>query len=521
MILIAVTLASLRLLQAATVLPDQANTQTTREASASSAVVQGATASAQTEITDRRLRAVEDKQNQLDGELKNIDRIAMVLGALVGIGALASLIGFVRSEVRATEAHRFALATSKDAEARSITAFNLAIKGETASQARAAEVHESFLAGSRQTLDLVNATLTLSKDASERAAHSQEERLAESLTSLDSEAQDLLSHIREIDSRTLLRDQTLLERLKTLADGLSNYEASRIYLPRVPLLSPACQFARGMQFHVTQQFSEALKCWRSVVHDRDAEPHYRALALYWTGYEQQSLGQFDEAANSYANAEILVGDVPRFELKRLALEMQFFSDEDGDLHAVVKGLETLLVDMEAHRHSEELIRRIARTRLTLGNVLHVFAESEATKGNQDEAIQRFRAAIVQFQGAAQLEQYARSGLAEALWEVGSHPESIQLYTSRVREDMRQEALKRPEPRTKVLALTIELIACMRVSAWNEEVPLLQRDVIRELGDVNERLWVYSAIRRKPLSKKEFRRELEQYVRAWAPMSQPS
>lgn len=454
-----------------------------------------------------RVASLEVQLRDAAAELRTMDRIALFLGGIVGLGFIASLVGSYRTERRAAEAHAFAFSTSKAAENRSVEAFQLATKGEEAAQSRAEAMHQQFLAPSRETLVLVNATLTLAKEASERAAHSQDDRLAESLAALNDEAAELLMRVRDIDSRELLRKQDLLERLKTLADGLNNYEASRIYLPQVPKLTPPCQFARGMQFHITQQFTEALKHWRLVAHSPDAEKRYQALALYWIGYELQSLGQFPEAADSYANAERVADELDTFELKRLELEMAFFTQEHGEHGHVVDDLKSLLQRLANHARRDELTARVAKTRVTLGNVLHVTGLARSAFGNQIEAQGAFKEAIEAFRPAQDEDHYARFGLAEALYQSGDKDEAITLFRDRVRDDTRAQGLKRPEPRARVLVLATELMCCMRVPEFQSEVVDVRQSVLDELNEVNGRLNVYSPFHRKPLERDDFQKEV--------------
>src|SRR4029079_707745 len=75
--------------------------------------------------------------------------VAAFLAVVLTIGTVTSLVGWIRSEKRATEAHSFALSSARDAELRTQTSFRLSIAGETASQNRAIEVHQTFLESSK------------------------------------------------------------------------------------------------------------------------------------------------------------------------------------------------------------------------------------------------------------------------------------------------------------------------------------------------------------------------------------
>ena len=87
--------------------------------------------------------------------------------------------------------------TGKAAERRAQESHNLAIRGESGSQQRATEVHQTFLADSKNTLELVNATLQLAKDASERAATIIQARAEKLLKELDRSAKKMLAEAKD------------------------------------------------------------------------------------------------------------------------------------------------------------------------------------------------------------------------------------------------------------------------------------------------------------------------------------
>jgi uncharacterized membrane protein len=107
------------------------------------------------------------------------------------------------------------------AEARSGQAHELMLSGERAAQGRAEQVHQAFLQSSKDTLELVNATLTLAKEASERAATLIEEKARGILHDLDQEARYLIESIPSDDDRRLVADPASRSRLRTLAQKIA------------------------------------------------------------------------------------------------------------------------------------------------------------------------------------------------------------------------------------------------------------------------------------------------------------
>ena len=101
-----------------------------------------------------------------------------LLITLIAGGSVIGVVATLRSERRAAQLH------------------DLAVSFETATQQRAEQVHVSFLDASQKTLTLVNDTLALAKEASERAARTMALKAHQSLDSVDENARDVLDNLR-------------------------------------------------------------------------------------------------------------------------------------------------------------------------------------------------------------------------------------------------------------------------------------------------------------------------------------
>ncbi len=207
-------------------------------------------------------------------------------------------------------------------EERTTQLHDLTVRGETASQARSDEVHRTFLSSSKDTLDLVNATLNLAKQASERAAKSVEDRAKVILQKLDIDSKDLLASVPAQDDRALVADPARTASLRSLAQRIEGFQINRLVLPEAMQLSSECLFIRGMDFHLKQQYDDAFEAWKEVTHRNETPQSLRSLAWYWIGYEQNNLGQFAQACLSFQRAlETAVG-VRKFELQRILFEVE-------------------------------------------------------------------------------------------------------------------------------------------------------------------------------------------------------
>ncbi|MBI3836291.1 MAG: hypothetical protein HY287_18385 [Planctomycetes bacterium] len=431
----------------------------------------------------------------LEGRIATLNMVVAVAGIILGafllLGTVGSIFSLFRFEHRTAEAH------------------GLSIKGESASQQRAAEVHEKFLEGSVQTLNLVNATLELAKEASERAASFLENKARETSDALDSEAKAFIADVSQADDRALVEGEKRSSKILSLGAKISGFEINRFVLPQDFKLTPHCLFIRGMAFHLNQQFEDAIEHWGKVALDENADSNLRSRAWYWMGYELNNLGDFTGAVQRFASALELAKGSRAYEIKRIRLESRFFAGEQPA--QLIGPLEALLLDIETDKlcDSEELAVRKRKTAVTLGNLYHMQGESYRNKSEQGKMKESYEKAVQYFRMAEKEDKWARSGLAEALFRLEKTEEAIKLFRL-VRIDAQAELINRVEKRTKTLARATELLCCVRVPEWNEQIPSMNSQVVEALGNVGERLTVYSQWQRRNVFKAEFKNHLEQF-----------
>ncbi len=419
-----------------------------------------------------------------------------ILAAVLALGGMTSLISWGRHEFGQSKRDR----ASDELRA-------LYVKGETGAQQRSDEVHRTFLAGSKNTLELVNQTLTLAKEASERAAKSVEGRAKTILHKLDIDSKELLDSVPSQDDRALVADPARTATLRSLAQRIEGFQFQRIVLPEEMVLSTECLFVRGMDFHLKQQYDDAFEAWKEVTHRNDTNSALRSRAWYWIGYEQNNLGLFKEAGLSFQRAlENAVG-VRKYELQRLLIESRFFNKEptqpllDG-LQAVVNSAEGVADDgMDSVR------KRIFGT---MGNIYLQMGNNERMADGVERSKTLYELAREQFAKASESDKWALFGLAEALYWLGD-PGARDILKDQVRPKAVDEEIRRIEPRTKVLAKITELICCIRVPDLISEIPAIYSQVTEALGRVEGRLTVYSQMQRRNVSKEEFRRDLSELM----------
>ncbi|MGH8898873.1 MAG: hypothetical protein ACRDZ4_18100 [Egibacteraceae bacterium] len=269
--------------------------------------------------SQRELAELRDRVAELSNR---IDFSLAFFALIIAVGSGISVYGFAKGESRAKEA------------------FELFMSGEKATQDRAAEVHEKFLTPSKETLELVNAALEISKQESDRRTKSIVVRAEEMLRELDGQAKLLISRVPEEDVHDLASNSTRRAELCRLARKIEIF-ASRLIFEQAPQLTPHTLFILGIDFHLNQNYDESLESWERVVVDKEAPDELKRLAWYWIGREQNNLGRFDEAEQSFANARRTASGVMDLELQRNALESQFFSQGPPRAAALIDPFEQL------------------------------------------------------------------------------------------------------------------------------------------------------------------------------------
>jgi tetratricopeptide (TPR) repeat protein len=403
----------------------------------------------------------------------------------------------------------------------------LAIASETSAQARAAEAHQRFVqqadlaleaqtsAGARvsqqfeqarETLDLVNEALQLANQATDRANRAIEDKALKERKSLDVRARALIAAVRHRDETYLITDPHLRERMTALAERIAVFENTQFLLPSEVRLTPACRFLAAMAAHLKGQFEEAFTAWDAVALDEQSPSDLRSSARYWTGYERNNLGHFEQAADSFSLAlDDLSNDrgalSRRYDIRRIIIETRFFGDLD-DPGNLLEMADSLLAELHFEQPSEDLPDIMARVASTAGNIAHILG---VTAKDQAQASQFFARAVDYFGEFADVSPWARFGLAEALWcSQERRAEGIALFRSKIRDDAKAEFDQREEFRSKFRAKSCELICCLRVPEFGGDVDSISRETLSALGRVEERLTVYSLVRRKNVSQDEMR-----------------
>lgn len=440
------------------------------------------------------LRATEDKFTNY---------LLIVSGVFAAVFAFFGVIPFITgkaAERRAQESHMLA-----------VESHNLAIRGEASNQERAVEVHQTFLAESKNTLELVNATLRLAKDASERAASVIQARAEKLLNELDKTAKRMLAEAK--DDRDLVTDPKKRSDLLSLASKIQGFEINSFMFPADLPLTPECRFVRGMELHLRQQFDDAFEAWHSVALEEKAVSKLRSLAWYWIGYERNNLGNFPEAEKSFQNAEQFETGPRRYELQRIRLESRFFNTKAGLAKTSIEPFTNLSKSIDVAPDTEEIRAHRVRVLTTFGNVL-IQAGREEEERDRTQAREYYERAQGILSQVADQYQWALFGLGQVFSYLGNDSEAEKILAGPARKNAQDEYINRMEPRTKVLARTTEIICCALVPKLKGEIHSVHGDLIEALGAVDSRLTIYSQFQKRNVSRDDFKKDLETFVKEY-------
>ncbi|HWN73543.1 MAG TPA: hypothetical protein VNN15_07040 [Solirubrobacterales bacterium] len=496
-------LASVCLLGGASLTP-QAVAQTSSADSAESA--EAPASRAELEGLERR---VESQSNDSD-RIFNV--LVFLVAILTGGGAVGVVLSF-RNEQRQGESHQ------------------LAMKGEAQAQERAEETHDKFLHGSQETLNLVNQTLSLAKDASERAEKATKEKAREELQRIDESAKVILAEaLDDGDFKVVVRNPVIEERLKLIGKNLLRIEGHARFHGLTP--SPRCLFAKGLEGHLDSLPEEAIQSWGEAA-ENSSDPELSAFALYWVGYERNNIGEFSRAATAFHAAhENFLTDKDQarhYELKRMEIRARFFdsvakgviqTERRLEVQGFIDGLEGLINSLPAHKRVEfEEERRLCEE--AIGEMLlwsarlspHERKSGEDFAATEEKALEE---ALDHFKAAGD-GVWARFGRAQAQWALGGSIDDDEYLF--LRRGLHKGDSHR-EDRTVALRHAATLIA-EKQHGDLDALEITSRELRNKIRELSERLTVFSPWQKRNVSHELFKREVDLYYDPHDAPSAPS
>lgn len=375
------------------------------------------------------------------------------------------------------------------------------------------------------TLRLVNESLRQSVDATRAVRETRATRVQKKLEALNEQATQLLLPFVGRDNRDLVGKPKNLEKLKKAIDMLRDFDRYNAGLDAELILPQHAKFIRAMQYYLDQNFDEAIDNLKEIVANDKNISDLRIRSWFWMAYEQNNLMTEDglpleDAEASFNSAADLAVGERRILLEINACEAKMFQlcsrrakgDSSVSVSQLLAKIERMAVSCETQGYETA---RIA-ARLIQGNFLHAAAMQCISNRQPLEAAEFVTKARNVWKPLAAIghpmavRDYAfscimlnsdgdKAAQADAKAAVG------QLDV--IRRQARTEARDRLEPRNKVSANAIILI-CFKELQMIDRIPAVVGRNVSDMAQVNQRVLLYSPLRKRNVTRDEMTREFE-------------
>ena len=441
--------------------------------------------------------------------LNNIFNYAIGFFALfLALGSGFSIWGFIRSEKRSSEIHQ------------------LTIESNQTSKERENKIFEE----SQRTLSLVNETLSLATDASKRASKSLENRLIKTMESLNKDSLEIIELSQAFyDDKNLTTDKDICSEIHRIGRKIEGLENNLVILEDSNIkLEPYCNFIRGADSYLSEQFNQAIQYWVEVTLSAN-DNKLKSLAYFWIGYVNNNLGYFTRALSNFKKAQELAIDSRKYELIRIQLETRFFNNENPI--EIVKEFDNLIRNIDQETTNESISdreRRKVKILTTLGNIYYQMG-NEANSGQDkseyykkskdifvnllkiDESKDVFKQIYSFSNKKKDSDKWVIFGYAESIFQLEQKELAKDIFKNIVYHLAENEFLNREEKRTKALAKTTQLICAIRAHENEIVINNTKSQVDSALGGIDKRLTIYSQIQRRNVSRDKFREDINKLL----------
>lgn len=441
------------------------------------------------DVADLRINYLEDNFNQL----------RIIIYVLGGLGAALGATLSIRGETRNTQNHHAAVARESSTSTMSAQLFDQSLK----------------------TIELVNQTLGLAKDATQSAAKVHQERIDSEIKLLKIRTGTLLAKANaRRDYKQLVENARLVHELERIYDRQKGFEETiDIYNIEVPA---EFHFVNGMIDHTKENPEDAIDHLETASSKADREGNFvlKGFADYWRAYELDIMAKHDEAAHLFDHMAREEKDpYIKIVLKTHAIESWFFeSAEIGDLPtaARMRDMAEAAVDEMVATDDEDEIRARDGLYLLIGNisVWLAYAHSPGTKPQFDltflnnvnscEALNR---ALIAY-GMASPSLWSRIGVLEVKkllsMEVNEADYNVIVYEAMDRHS------KRREPRSRLLLAATATIAKARTY---DDYTLENKTYKDDLGEVGDDVRLYSPFRKCNAKMADVENEMKEFLKS--------
>ncbi len=474
---------------------------------------------------NRRLVSIDESkiwtmENQIVNLSESLEDTKNLLNIILGFLAVflafssgVSFFGFYKAEKRESQLHNYTVD---------------AILSSRAGADEANRRENVIFTESQRTLSLVNDTLTLATDASRRASKSLELRLIKTLNDLERSSKSIVEKSLAFDDdKNLTIDKDVCSEIHRIGRKIEGLENNLIILEDSHIeLMPYCNFIRGADSYLSEQYDQAIDYWDNVVYSSNSDPKLKSLSYFWIGYIHNNLGDFTAALNNFKKAQELAVDSRKYELIRIQLETRFFNGESPEI--VIHEFNNLLTYIDNDNSQESnltLHGRKKKIQTTLGNIYYQYGNEISKNEYYQKSKDIFGTLLGLDENGDTLKQLDKIdnnkkdrdkwiifGYAESLFKLGEKKHLAKDIFKRIVFHLAEnEFLNREEKRTKVLAKTTQLICVLRSGEDDVVIRNTKSQVDSALSGVDKRLTIYSQFQRRNVRRDVFREDLNKLL----------
>jgi tetratricopeptide (TPR) repeat protein len=350
----------------------------------------------------------------------------------------------------------------------------------------------------------------LARESTETAMKAAEGRVRKELAVLDQVVNKLMMFANK-DTRDIVLRREKNDELKDVFHELTVFEFGNRNLDEPLPLTPPSMFLKALKYSQEQRFDAAIEQWRSTYISPDASPGIKIRCRYWIGYEQNNLGRFGDAQESFEAAVAYTkvanaSDERRLELERLCIETRLFRMAGREAEGLVEKIDDVVAECEI-KHFSETKAAALRTK---ANILYAISLDAFNLGNIQKALDFMRSAKAVWKPLAAGE----SNLAErreyvfACYALGEDLEEAQeLLKQKVREEARRQYTNCIGHKEKAYYAMIQLMVA-KAQKVEDRAQSMDTRANFHVAEAHESEWPFSPLRRRPVSRQDFQDDIK-------------
>lgn len=378
-------------------------------------------------------------------------------------------------------------------------------------QIRRIKLHEKISKQGQETVSLVNDILKLAGEATSSAMNAATARTERDRAALDEHVKNIMKFANK-DDRNVVTHHDAHDKLRDLFNECTIFDFNNKNLDKPLDFTPAITFLQGLKYSQEHNFDKAIERWGSILNDPQAGDGVKIRSRYWMGHQQNQLGRFTHAEESFSAAVSLAHrelDERRLELMRLNIEAKLFKLHAGGAGKLLEEIDELIAECV----KKNLLEVEMSARRTKGDILHSMAMDAHSDGDTQSAINAMREAKGLWKQLVGLElpdpQHAFAKREYVFACIALHEEldtGFRQLLQDVRDEARNSYTNCIGNRSKAYYAMIQLMVAKAQNA-KERAEDMDTRANFHVGAMHEAEWPTSALKKRPVPRHEFQRDI--------------